>query len=133
MNTTLDDLKNISITAKKEALKSWFSKVVRNLEEVKLKKYVSRQTSDSAYFEEVPQEVFQILKFGLQGSLLSKFFVKPNKVIVKRLDLEELERIQFMDEVEAGLIEQKLTTETMKAQLMEVCKNRNVRVKFKLN
>lgn len=81
---------------------------------------MSRQLSDSSFFEDVSKEVPKIMKYGLQDSWLSKFFVKPNKVIIKRLDLEQPEIFHFVDKVEAGLLEQKITTEAMKAHFLEV-------------
>lgn len=90
------------------------------MEVMELKKDISRQISDSAFFEEIPKEVPEILKTGLQASCISMFFVKPDKVIFKRVDLEESEMIQFADNVEADMLEQKSKQEAMQAQLMEV-------------
>lgn len=58
--------------------------------------------------------------------MISKFFFKPDKIVVKRLDLKEPEMIQFADKVEADLLEQKMTQEVMKTQLMEVMQENKI-------
>ena len=78
-------------------------------EVVELKNDISRQISDSTFYKDTPKDVPEVLKYGLQASLISKFFVKPDKIVVKRLDLEEPKMIQFADKVEADLLEQKMT------------------------
>jgi hypothetical protein len=80
------------------------------MEDVELKKDISRQISDSTFFEEIPKEVPEIMKIGLQASLISKFLVKPDKIVVKRSDLEEPEQIQSIDKIEVDMMEQKMTT-----------------------
>lgn len=76
-----------------------------------------RRTSIGSYqtlpYEEIPKDVPKILKSGVQASWISKFFVKPNKIVLKRLDLEEPEMIQFQDKVEANLLEQKVKQKAM--------------------
>jgi uncharacterized protein (DUF2344 family) len=58
--------------------------------------------------------------------LISKFFFKPDKIVVKRLDLKEPEMIQFADKVAADLLEQKMTQEVMKTHLMEVMQENKI-------
>jgi len=62
-------------------------------------------------------EVQEIVKFGLQGSWLSKFFTKPENVILKS---QNPEVVHFQDLMQADMKEWKLTTENVKAQLIEV-------------
>jgi len=116
---TMDDLQTIVIASQQEALRKWFEKVCKSMEEVELKKYISRKISDSEFVEEGPLEVPEILKSGLQASWLSKFFVKPDHIVIES---QEPEIIQFQDKVEVDLQEQKMTTEAIIAQLMEVMK-----------
>jgi hypothetical protein len=58
--------------------------------------------------------------------LIFKFFFKPDKIVVKRLDLKEPEMIQFADKVAADLLEQKMTQEVMKTHLMEVMQENKI-------
>lgn len=62
-------------------------------------------------------EVPEIVKCGLQGSWISKFLTKPEKGILKSQDPEV---VLFQDQIQEDLEDQKLTTETVKVQLIEV-------------
>jgi len=68
--------------------------------------------ADPDYVEVSPLEVPEVVKSGLQGSWLSKFFAKLDQVIIKS---QYPEVVQFQDKVKVDLQEQKLTTEAMKA------------------
>lgn len=62
-------------------------------------------------------KVLEIVKSGLQGSWLSKFFTNPKQVILRS---QNPEVVLFQDHMQVDMKEQKLSTEAVKAQLMEV-------------
>lgn len=93
------------------------------MDEVELRTNISRKITglelvkESELVEEGSPEVPEILKSGLQGSWISKFFTRPDQIVVKSQDPE---MVQFQDKMEADMQEQKLTSKAVKAQLMEV-------------
>ena len=83
------------------------------MEVVELKKFI-KKLLDSPHYHEFPKEVPQVVKIGLETSWLSNMFIKPEKVVIKRLDHEDPEKIKLIDKLQEDMHDYKLTFEALR-------------------
>jgi hypothetical protein len=100
-------------------LRKWFKDVVKSMEDVELKKSV-KQPSNTPHYPDPTREIPQIVKIGLDTSWITSMFIKPEKVVIKRLDLEDPEEVRLIEKLQEDLLDQKLISKDLKNQLTAV-------------
>lgn len=77
------------------------------MEEVQLWRDINRQIGPTEHEMQVSSEVSEILKYRLKDSFISNFFLKLDKLFLKKLDPEESGMEDFRVKVESYMEEQK--------------------------
>jgi len=72
-------------------LRNWFDEISKNMEVVELKRSI-KQLSDSPHFIDSTKEIPTAIKTGLDTSWITSLFIKPKRVVMKSLNMEDPEK-----------------------------------------
>jgi hypothetical protein len=89
------------------------------MEVVELKRSI-KQLSDSPHFIDHTKEIPVVVKIGLDTSWITSMFIKPEKVVIKSLNLDDPKEVKLIEKLQEDLLEQKIISENLQTQLAEL-------------
>jgi len=79
-----------------------------------------KQLSNSPHFIDPTKEILDTIKTGLDTSWISSLFIKPKRIVMKSLNMKNLDEVKLVEKLQEDLFEQKMVSENLRRQLEEV-------------
>jgi len=118
VDRVLCEMQRLSVETQNQSLNIWFKEVIRSMEEVEIRRH-ELYLSNSPFFLDSSSLITSTVKEDLNISWLTQVKVKADIPILEKLK-EDLVQIKKIQKLEQDLFEQKMMSEKLKRQMIEM-------------
>jgi len=119
LNKVLDDLHKLFVQALNQALKKWFDEVIEIMKVVEVK-ISMKQLSESPHYIDYSKKILEPVRSGLDTSWIIQMLIKPEKYVMKSLNMEDHEEMKLVKKLQEDPFEPKMVFEKLRRQLAKV-------------
>jgi len=102
VNKVLDDFQSLYVQAQDQDLRNWFNEVAKSMKVVEVKRSI-KQLSDSPHFIDPTKKIPTTINAGLDTSWITSMFIKPKRIVMKSLNLEDHEEMKLVEKLQEDM------------------------------